>query len=502
MKINISFYFIVFLSLACTHLHSQFFVDLKTGVDNTGNLITNGFDDDWQVSTSLNGPYSPVRSGNGIREGLGTVFPNKSSAVGWLSPYTNPLTGEYLQNLQATTHYYKRSFFVSSCAATSTTLYTEHALGDNTYVNLYINGSVAFLWAIPGTPFTSGNYYYIFGGLPQGWNTVIFAVADSDGGWTGFEFDGNITMQTCAYVELKFKDKDGNEKSEFCLDEDVFLDATGVVPSSTGMQVSKITGTSTVQIASLQNLSLPPNGVNFTEYLINATQNLNLFQPNQTYQLKLTMGGPCGQFDYTKEFSFVCCANSPDASFSLQLNNTSKLTVNSSGKGISKWEVYNTPAVNTGPYTLLGNSEYQKFSLNEAGPCCYVSHTLTNACGTSCTARTVCNLNCEQTECVLSAPTNVTINTRGNSVAWNSVTGASSYLIEVTFDDPYCCGTGTGGSTPLTYKKYVNVSGTSHMLTNAELGITGPGPHCFAVRVYAVCSDGSRSNASQPVCSM
>jgi hypothetical protein len=178
------------------------------------------------------------------------------------------------------------------------------------------------------------------------------------------------------------------------------------------------------------------------------------------------------------------------------------------GTGPHTWTVYSTPNGSTGPFTLIGTYNTPTIALNNAGPCYYVKHEVSNGCGTGCATQSICESNCEISECILSTPTGLYfthINGMMDQFNWNPVQYAAYYILEIFPNDPACCGGMVVSSTSFTYTVY----GTSELVDYTGLlwpspggggPMEGPG-RCFSWRVTAVCSDGTTSNSSAIMCS-
>lgn len=78
--------------------------------------------------------------------------------------------------------------------------------------------------------------------------------------------------------------------------------------------------------------------------------------------------------------------------------------------------------------------------------------------------------------------------TNYQTLSWSPVAGASSYEVEMIFNDPACCSGPSGASTPWIFRP----KGTTMNFSNQ---------YCFSWRVRSVCDDGSKSAWSSSQCS-
>src|SRR6185436_1636112 len=141
-----------------------------------------------------------------------------------------------------------------------------------------------------------------------------------------------------------------------------------------------------------------------------------------------------------KQFTYVCCGNSLDATIDLVMKNDLTLHGNNTASGAHLWNIYTAPNVNTGPYLAIGSYNSPAFSINTGASCFYVTHEISNGCGRKCAAQTICGINClESMDCVLSKPKDLNFDKNTLEFTWSG-TGATSYIIQLIIDDPACCG--------------------------------------------------------------
>lgn len=460
-------------------------------------LPVGSIDGHWTVNTPNDPPgvFNPVMIGSGIREQGSGNYQTVLGNTRWISPFLNG-AGEHLKSVPTGYYYYKMTFNLSMCpeAYMLPHIAFQYMKVEESQAHIFLN-SVHIGTANFPLPFSihTGNNSFPFGTLlAQGVNTIIVRVYNSQD-WTGLAIAASVRFSTCATLDYELKDKDGVKKTTYCLDEDIFLDASGTFGGFYDVVVSKQTGGAYNQIAIAQGLTSAHEGINLSEMVV--SQNPAALQPGN-YRVSLLAYQPCGLLTLTKDFTIECCGYGPDASFSLLTGNGSGLQALSTAKGTHVWNVYGAPNINTGPYTSLAHFNTQNFSLYEGGPCYYITHKVTNACGTACAGRTACDLSCETEQCLLAAPQLADPGGRfSGSINWSTVAGSSSYVIEVFFNDPACCPGNTLG-----YKKTYTGTGTSYTFPPNELSM-GPGsPACYSIKVYALCADGSRSAASNAIC--
>jgi len=177
------------------------------------------------------------------------------------------------------------------------------------------------------------------------------------------------------------------------------------------------------------------------------------------------------------------CASAPTAS-SLQVS------ANNPMGGNHTWEIYSSPTGNQGTYSFMGNTDMPSFFLSGGGPCYLIKHKVDGECGSFCEAQSVCYKTCDDSEngecTALTPPTNLTYNSATGLLSWTPVSGAVSYVVEMTINDPKCCLVPAG--TEGTFTSFV-APGNIHVVNFADLGVTGT-PSCFSWRVIARCADG------------
>ncbi|WP_317900145.1 beta galactosidase jelly roll domain-containing protein [Aurantibacillus circumpalustris] len=500
---------LVFLSTK--FLAQTYVIDLRTGIDDgTQTQIPMGsFDDTWEVSPA-NSPgahpatciYQKVKIGNGtyLNGGSVTAYPGLCHNSGWLSPYLDPGGGGFdVSQTPQGVYYYCTTFNLFSCDVQQTVLKITCSQARYGLVSIWINNTVVHSLSVP-YPNTFGNLNLIIntgGLLTQGQNTIYIRVWDNnyDSQTSGLQIEGDLTINTCAHADIYLNDKDGNKKDVFCIDEDVFVNAWGSIPGNYKLELQKETGGIYSQEAITNDIIGTPNGVSIKKIFEN--QLFYVFQPGVNYRVNVIVNGQCGTFNVFKDFSFTCCNNSPNASFSLNQTGSS-LIGQSLTSGTHAWSIYKTDpltqVVSSDGFTIFGDQN--NFSYDLEGPCYYVSHTVTNDCGTSCVGQRFCNFNCEDKVCNLEAPV-ADYDEATKVVTWTGVTGAFGYVVQIIKD-----GCTPGGTLSISDVTNIDVqNGTSHTfnLFGPYEGSGSP-PQNYLVKVFAKCPDGSLSGASNSFC--
>lgn len=510
---------LVLLILLSRTAFSQTVIDLRTGIfGNTAGsgwpLAIGSIDDTWQVSGAqpvlpwpnfqIPTSYQSLFVCNGVLRNDTCRWPpnipptNPGSRM--ISPSINS-QGEAIGVLQGF-RYYKLTFNYGECATNpesciltlnpirSATLNINWIGGGGQILRFIINGNLHAYWTpsltIPANEINIGQ------------NNIILVVSNSGGcglngtGWisTGLDIEGTLTI-----YNYNLADKDGNEKTNFCIGEDAFFNGGTIYASS--YDVDLLLPTSNTPLASMTNIPGSPAWFNITDLFSSAPNNIS-FQPGWDYIVKVTANTPCGLREYKKQFRYVCCNSSTDASFDIAMAG-GEVKGNSPIRGTHEWKFYNAQTVNSGPYELFGtfNTQNLIFPVTGQAPCYRVTHKLTTTCGENCTSQTICDLYCENGDCELSAPTGLASN--GDLLSWNATPGATSYILEIIACDYLCCG--GPPDAVLSHSTSITVQGTAYTVSGADfinMGIMGI--PCFSWRVYAICPTGKRSQGSQIKC--
>ncbi|WP_317900144.1 T9SS type A sorting domain-containing protein [Aurantibacillus circumpalustris] len=546
MKRIFSYLLAVAFSFNSQKAVAQVVIDLSTGIDNAGQpKVPGSYDNKWYVSPpilpqtifipwALSLPPIPSTFQNvfvtsGILEyNLCHASPITcpiNSGSRFISPNINPSTGNAIGTISGD-FLYKMTFNYTPCQASSDHCTTANQIIKSAIFNfrlvrssviwgLIINGHFHGDMGVFSAPYNYGvsSRYNTSFSIPtseinQGLNTIyIWAMTadctgnvDARSGTSGIEIEGNLTL---FYYGLT--DNNGNEKNEFCIEEDVFFEGSNVSGSNFIFDLYYDDGTVNNHLA--QKISnKKPYWLNITEEFSSLIP-ANFFALNTTgtYKIKLTTEDPCDPtktIQTTKEFKYKCCSNSADASFKLYLDVDSKLHMNSNARGTHDWKVYSTPNANTGPYTLTNEiNDVSSFIMDvppESEMCYYVTHKVINDCGESCVSQSSCKLSCETGDCILGVPYALNYNSYSNELTWSPVTGAIKYIVEVTENG--CCGS---PEEPLSTSQFhsfiVQNNEIPYVINLSNLGGNGdlhPIASCYLIKVYAVCADGTRSRPS------
>jgi hypothetical protein len=282
-------------------------------------------------------------------------------------------------------------------------------------------------------------------------------------------------------------DGKGNIKTTFCLDEDVFISGFG--GKSNTFDIELLPDVVNTPIASFQVSPGSVNGFNVTrrfreEYGIN-------FQPGITYRIRLKIKGACGCYEVTRGFVFECCVKSADAAFNINITNQ-VLTGESTVDGEHTWEVYKMSPTDGTILSSIATTHGNGLSLDAPeGPCYFIKHNISNACGSNCASQRFCSFDCAEKECNLQKPKNVIFDPATGHLTWDLIPGVS-YVVQITGNG--CCG--------------INIISAADVFTintdNPEATLDLPqsgGPYeCYNIIVYALCPDGSSSMISDPIC--
>lgn len=531
---------------------AQRIIDISTGVNNTNGqnasansaVPYNSIDDSWTVAYapwSAQGSNIPTPNANAFQSaaisngvsvtnmcyGPAITHPQNPGTM-WISPNVDA-QGRYIDAIFG--DYFYKSVFTTTCqnvmpcsqqmTIKSVKLNLNYIATDLDLIEVRVNGYV-----IPGVNlgmsynstfsfFYASNFSAV---IPtnmintNGSNAVVLVINDpgdlcnnyyNDGiarSPTAINVKGNITIEYNMDADLK--DKYGNTRDEFCMDEDVFVSSVGPnLDNNYKLSVFKINSGVPSQIGGIQSIGSSPAMINVTKLIEKGQNPPYVFAPGD-YEVRLSAGTltgyyGCGAQTVIKPFKYKCC-NNPDATFQLQYAN-GKLEGKGTLIGTHSWQVYSAANANAGPYTPISTLDGPKFSINSEGFCYYVKHAVTvPGCGTSCAAQSICNFSCEDKTCNLSAPAWIAYNSLNSVLSWAAVAGASSYIIQININDPMCCSNNTSG---LYISKMLTSTTNSRPLNQlTDLGYASK-PFCFSWKVYAVCPDGTPSFPSVTKCS-
>lgn len=222
------------------------------------------------------------------------------------------------------------------------------------------------------------------------------------------------------------------------------------------------------------------------------TNTLEVTVPNSNYDTGMGLKGT---------ISVTGGANA-DPAFALSLTGGNLVATGNAGS--HTWEVYGSNSGTPGSYASVGTYTANPLSLPAIMKCYYVKHTITGECGSLCDAQSICKSECAEgpNPCSLAAPT-VVLDFDSEQVQWSAVTGASHYILQVTFNDPACCPSENPTGAP--GKSYELIKyGTSHKFNFNSLSDFDTIVNnflCFAWKVTPVCASGIRGNSSASFCS-
>lgn len=499
----------------------QIKIDISTGVMNTSGvysippptLLNPGWaDDSWQVSstqqitypnylvpTSYNTAFVTNGQGLGVQCGYSLATLPASSTSGWISSAIN--SANQFTDVPIGSYFYRMNFTIPSCGENNQCVspkpksaflnirkfelcgfygsqFVYHYL-----VNNYLHGLV---------PVGSNNISFpiSINELNSGQNSITFEVVHGGCGFNlnqyntpiAIKIEGDITVNTSAIT-----DESGNTKTSFCYGEPIYF--AGSELDAAGYTADLYNGGATPVVSISQTGA--PAWLNIKS-LFETTTGFS-FLPNQ-YKIVLTANSKCGPVKIEQEFSVDCCQSTTDASFGLSTNGGVQLTGSNYNPGTHEWNIYATANAGIGPYNIMQSNGGYGFGIPipaESNLCYYVTHKVTNICGTNCSAQSVCNLSCQSSECSIQAPQNVQY--LNGQLSWAPVVGATSYVIE--FTENACCGPEPHAVGP-TY----SVSTTLTSLPFNPFTFPPPGEfsECFSLVVYAICPDGKKSKGSLP----
>lgn len=495
-------------------------IDLRTGVDAAGYLLwLPATDLGWEVAgpyaTQASLPttgYTPAKVTNDwmFISPNSYPFPPQNGSVppvAWLSRWVNLSNEAIYPGGSAGYVAWRRTFDVPLTCVQSAVLHFWMIGVDNKVTRILVNGTAITIptiqmWYTYNLTFNIQSLI-----IPGQQNTLIIETENYDE-WSSLKVHGELDLRYCGTVDFALRDKNRVEKDEFCLEEDVFLDA--MVQGATSYMVNAIDMNTSVS-GPQHYFSGNPTNINLTSLYH------NYFPPGNTVKVQLYVWMSCGMLMLEKTFKFKCCGNSANAAFTSVVKN-GVLSAQALGGASHDWKVYKISAA-TGqlisPYPQWDNLS----RITKTGSTCYlVRHEVNNACGTDCKSQRVCQLECaESNDCNLPAPTGTQFNQSNATFSWNQVPGAVYYVLEITKCDPACCvvtggwnggtsedspygctGDGGGGGTSTTATNpfgSIVVYGTSKVFNAADYGWTFL-PGCFSWRVYAVCENGSKSPVS------
>jgi len=161
-------------------------------------------------------------------------------------------------------------------------------------------------------------YYLLIDNHPAG---------DQSGGFR-LNWGGNAVLDCCPQdpVVFNFEDEDGNEQTEFCLGDDVFLDGSLTLDTANYfIDIWIVNDDGTLSWLQDQNVngwaSGTPDLVNITQLFENDPEQPVTFYAGVTYAVKLAIVVPdgCGWSELLHQFTYIdCCPPSISSGFTLE----------------------------------------------------------------------------------------------------------------------------------------------------------------------------------------
>ena len=326
-----------------------------------------------------------------------------------------------------------------------------------------------------------------------------------------------------------FEDADGEEKTEFCFGEEIFLDGLASINETHHF----------VEIGIFNPSNVPegyPDTMTWTSVneLINLTDLLALigpagntyFKPDYTYRVKLAVGNFCDPWEeVSHEFTVVCCDTlTPDPGFNLQdiewEDNHYTLIpvdydVHEEFNPIHEWYIFTSPNQSGTPATAVTILTGETFAYEPAeyGIFYFVMHKVITECGEYCALAGLNVLDghdgfrdqeddlmpgtvdCSIVDTIfppcssLIAPTNLQVD--GTVLTWAPVPGAVSYTVYGQIGGISACN--CGGTFQFSF---IIGTSTTYSINVPDWLIN----RCFQWNVVANCGEGISSMLSEPAC--
>jgi len=330
------------------------------------------------------------------------------------------------------------------------------------------------------------------------------------------DFSGN------ANAAFTLEDTTGAEKNIFCFGEDIYLDGTASSNYDRfflAIWRRPIGGGAFTYYANYGWSFTGNIGIrNLSQMFLTSGENPGeVFEPGFEYQLQFAISNVPNCVPWVeslKTFTVVCCSNYLKADFKEELvddEGGTSFSVNVSDfitygpNTIHEWVIFSSPNWTDGPYTLVhqttttGAGPIQLYDEGEFGLYYFIVHRLKTACEEVCFSQFIegtvldfpfpglgeeCEL-CGPIDCALVdglclAPEGAHIHcnffpSNGVVFDWDPAQNATQYRVEITLNDPSCCGSGIQNT--LIY----NTNATYFFLSG------GMAHSCFSWRVGAVC---------------
>ncbi|HMQ61190.1 MAG TPA: choice-of-anchor L domain-containing protein [Flavilitoribacter sp.] len=336
------------------------------------------------------------------------------------------------------------------------------------------------------------------------------------------------TYSDDAVVDFHFEDESGADKDVFCAGEDVYLNAEGTSACDRFWldAVRRPIGDPNAPFAPFYlydwTLANSIGVLNLSELLPSTLT----FEPGFEYEIKLAIGNfpECiGWAEATRRFTVVCCDDLVSASFNYDLldgEEGMEIVVRDFAEydkigATHQWTVLSSPNKTGGPYTFVletTTSGPGPFTLyTQAAPDLYyfVIHRVSTLCSDVCYGAWKsgsfapdsfadsenCEL-CGEIDCSILdnlcyAPTLETAKCLpypSTTVAftWSPPQGATQFLLEITYNDPACCGSGKKIKAVFqTNVPYISLGGFQNYCFSWRVGtvcveqVAWTGSHCF-----------------------
>ena len=206
-------------------------------------------------------------------------------------------------------------------------------------------------------------------------------------------------------IDFHFEDAAGNEEEEFCIGEDVFLDAT-TVPNPMGFTVELGIVDEDGNIDWISDTVWPvgsPGILNVTSIFENDPQDPVVFEWGVTYAVRVITSGPeCDYISAIHEFTYIlCCEEFTDPRFQLDINASQNgydliaknFETYNDINAAHDWYILSSPNEGSGPYTpvhsttTIGSGPVVIFDNAQYGLYYTVIHKAISDCGELCYAR-------------------------------------------------------------------------------------------------------------------
>ena len=234
---------------------------------------------------------------------------------------------------------------------------------------------------------------------------VVADYTDCDGNVVSVNDAVEVTVLESGIVDYHYENEDHIDQTEFCIGEDVYLNGTATLDTSSYFMdlwiVNSSGGYSWISGAGW--MPGTPDFVNITELFENDPENPVTFQVGETYSVKLAINDPdCGWISIQHNFTIIdCCDDFDNADFFLNPEPGSDYSIWVQDfdefdqlNAVHEWYVLSSPNPTGGPYTpILGTTSTGPgpvFLIGNAQNGLYytVVHKVITECGEICYAQT------------------------------------------------------------------------------------------------------------------